>query len=166
MRTRILGAMALMAGALLTAPAGAALAQAVPPDGGVRLTTTLTGAAEVPGPGDPDGSGTATLNVNPGLRQVCWTIVVTGVEPITAAHIHLAQAITTGPVVVPLVPYTGGCTDVDRDLALAILTDPDSYYVNVHNAPHPAGAVRGQLSYGAASYGRSGLSIARELFSR
>jgi hypothetical protein len=50
-----------------------------------------------------------------------------------------------GPVVVPLNPYTGGCTDIDRDLALAIIMDPSGYYVNVHNAPYPAGALRGQL---------------------
>ncbi len=30
-------------------------------DGGRKFTTTLTGAAEVPGPGDPDGSGTQQL---------------------------------------------------------------------------------------------------------
>jgi hypothetical protein len=47
----------------------ALLATAVPAAGvgnGRRLTTSLTGAAERPGPGDPDGSGTARLRVNPG----------------------------------------------------------------------------------------------------
>jgi hypothetical protein len=34
---------------------------------------------------------------------------------------------------------------VTRELALAIITDPGSYYVNVHNQPYPAGALSGQL---------------------
>ena len=117
---------------------------------GVPFKVELTGEAEVndagePNQGDLDGSGTATLTVNPGTGEVCWTIEVAGVEPITAAHIHFAPATAPGPVVVPLNPYVGGCTDVDRDLALAIITDPSAYYVNVHNDPYPAGALRGQL---------------------
>jgi hypothetical protein len=66
-------------------------------------------------------------------------------RPNHGGDIHVAPATTTGPVVVPLNPYAGGCTDVERELALAIITSPESYYVNVHNAPYPAGALRGQL---------------------
>ena len=129
---------------------GVGAASAAADDGGRPFTTTLTGAAEVnaqgePNQGDPDGVGTATLRINPGEGQVCWTITVSGVEPITAAHIHVAPSTTTGPVVVPLNPYTGGCTSVDRALALAIIQNPEAYYVNVHNVPYPAGALRGQL---------------------
>jgi hypothetical protein len=64
---------------------------------------------------------------------VCWTIEVADVEQITAAHIHVAPSTAPGPIVVPLEPYTGGSTDIDRELAVAIITDPSSYYVNVHN---------------------------------
>jgi len=119
---------------------------------GRLFTVNLTGAAEVnaagvPNQGDPNGSGTATLSINPGTGEVCWTIEVEGIEPITAAHIHVAPSTAPGPVVVPLNPYSGGCTTVSRELALAILTDPTSYYVNVHNTPYPAGALRGQLTF-------------------
>ena len=115
--------------------------------GGVPFTVELTGEAEVI-QGDPDGSGTAHLTVNPGTGEVCWTIEVTGVEPITEAHIHKAPSNTNGPVVVPFDPWDSGCTTVSRELALDIVLHPSSYYVNVHNEefPRPLGALRGQLS--------------------
>lgn len=118
--------------------------------GGRPFSTELTGEAEVnaagvPNQGDLDGVGTAELTINPGRGEVCWSIEVSGVEPITAAHIHVAPSTTTGPVVVPLNPYTEGCTTVSRELAKAIIKDPSAYYVNVHNTPFPAGALRGQL---------------------
>jgi CHRD domain-containing protein len=125
---------------LLTALALASIAA----DGGRKFTTTLTGAAEVPGPGDPDGSGTATVTLNPGQGEVCWDITFSGVDTITAAHIHVGEVGVAGPVVVPLSP-TSGCTSADRDLIKAIIQNPEGYYVNIHNAPFPAGALRGQL---------------------
>ena len=119
-------------------------------EAGRPFSTTLTGAAEVPGPGDPDGSGTAVLTVNPGRGEICYTLTVEGVAPTFAAHIHVGTADVAGPVVVPLVPPTSGtssaCAVVERDLALAIIRTPENYYVNVHNAEYPAGALRGQLS--------------------
>ena len=130
---------ALIAGMSLAAPALAA----------TRLTTTMTGAAEVPGPGDPDGSGTAVLRLNRGRGEICYELTVSGIVPATAAHIHVAPAGVAGPVVVPLVPPTSGsssaCATVDRELIKAIAQNPENYYVNVHNAEYPAGAVRGQL---------------------
>jgi hypothetical protein len=117
---------------------------------GRKLSTTLTGAAEVPGPGDPDGSGTAQVTVNVGQRSVCYTVTVANIAAPTAAHIHEAPAGQAGPVVVPLAAPTdgssSGCATVDRELAKEILKRPSDYYVNVHNADFPAGAVRGQLS--------------------
>lgn len=118
-------------------------------DGGRPYDLALTGAAERPGPGDPDGSGTAHLTVNPGLGTVCYSVTVSDVAPITAAHIHLAPATAAGPVVIPLAPFSGdstsGCADVERDLALALISDPERYYLNVHNPIYPAGALRAQL---------------------
>ena len=122
-------------------------------DGGGRpFTITLTGAAEVPGPGDPDGSGTALLRLNPGTEQVCWEISVQNISlPASAAHIHVAPATAPGPVVVGLSApgvdgTSSGCTSADRALIKAIIQNPENYYVNVHTLPSfPAGAVRGQL---------------------
>lgn len=118
--------------------------------GGRPLSATLTGAAEVP-PGDPNGSGTAHLTLNQGQGEVCFEIEVTDITPATAAHIHAAPAGVAGPVVVPLAPpdatgVSSGCVDADKALIKAIRQHPEAYYVNVHNALFPAGAVRGQLS--------------------
>jgi hypothetical protein len=119
-------------------------------DGGRPMRTALTGAAEVPGPGDADGSGRVTLRFNPGREQVCFTLTVEDIAPATAAHVHKAPAGVAGPVFVGLNPPptdgdSSGCVHLDRDKILAILHDPSEYYVNVHNGEHPAGAVRGQL---------------------
>ena len=139
--------------AVVLASTGLALAGSAPATadfGGRPFSIQLTGAAEVnsqgvPNQGDPDGSGTAHLWINPGKSRVCWSIEVTRVDPITAAHIHIGPSTAPGPVVVPLNPYNEGCAAVTRELALALIRDPGSYYVNVHNGPYPAGALRGQL---------------------
>lgn len=120
--------------------------------GGRPLTAPLTGAAEAPGPGDPDGAGSAVITLNQGQGEVCWEISVSGITlPATAAHIHAAPAGIPGPVVVPLSApdasgFSSGCTSAHPGLIKAIRHDPAAYYVNVHNAEFPAGAVRGQLT--------------------
>lgn len=118
--------------------------------GGRPFTTELLGANERPNPGDPDGSGSAWVSLNPGTGEVCYAYSVSNVGPLLAAHIHRATADVAGPVVIPLAPTSAtggsGCVAADRDLLMAILKDPAGYYVNVHNADFPAGALRGQLS--------------------
>jgi hypothetical protein len=118
--------------------------------GGRPLGATLTGAAEAPGPGDPDGSGSVWITVNPGQQEVCYALSVSGITPAVAAHIHIGDVGVPGPIVVPLVaPADGssmGCADVTRELAMALIKDPSSYYDNDHPADFPGGAVRGQLS--------------------
>ena len=118
---------------------------------GAPRMTSLNGAEEVPGPGDPDGTGFAVIRLNVGRMRVCWDLTVTDIAPATAAHIHAAPAGVAGGIVVPLSPPTSGsssgCRDgVDPVLIQAIIDHPDRYYVNVHNVDFPAGAVRGQLS--------------------
>jgi hypothetical protein len=116
------------------------------------FVTLLTGVAEVPGPGDPNGVGIAALTLNPAQEQVCFLILVTHVAfPITAAHIHQGSIKEAGPIVVGLFSGTDedgvltGCVAADAAVIAAIRTNPTGYYVNVHNEVYPDGAVRGQL---------------------
>ena len=117
---------------------------------GRRLTATLTGAAEVPGPGDADGTGRVTLTLNAGKSQICYELAVSNIGAATAAHIHSGAADVAGPVIVMLkAPETGSskdCVALDKEKILDINKNPAKYYVNVHNADFPDGAVRGQLT--------------------
>ena len=115
-----------------------------------RLTAQLTGAAEAPGPGDADGYGSFQATLTPNAGQLCYELDVTGVEMPTAAHIHTGAAGVAGGVAVALeTPADGdsdGCVTMDASLANAINANPGGYYVNVHNAAYPNGAIRGQLT--------------------
>ena len=136
--------------AVLTLVALLAVSVATVSAGGRPFVVPMTGAEEAPVPGDPDGSGTAWFWVNPGRGEVCYVLEVEDIEPAAAAHIHIGPAGAPGPVVIPLdAPTSGtssGCAEADRSLLIDILKNPSAYYVNVHNAPFPGGAVRGQLS--------------------
>ena len=114
--------------------------------GGAPRVTTLSGAEEVPGPGDPDGSGFASIHLNVGQQRVCWEVSFSDIATPFAAHIHAAPAGSAGGVVVPLSPVESGCTSAHPGLIQDIMDFPEQYYVNVHNADFPPGAIRGQLS--------------------
>ena len=139
----------LAAGAMLLA-AGCA---AGPQNQRATLLVSMTGIQEVPGPGDPDGNGTVEIRVDPGSGQVCWNLYARAIGPATAAHIHRGGAGVAGPVVVMLTTpdATGrsqGCATVDPALAREIAYRGYEFYVNVHDAAHPTGAIRGQLRGG------------------
>ena len=149
MRRRVLFLAATLGMVALLAMGAPALGEGRP------FSTTLTGAAEVPGPGDPDASGTAFITLNQGQGEVCFDLSWAGIDgTVTAAHIHVGAATVAGPVVVPLfagaLAGTGsasGCVaGVSEELIKAIRQDPASYYVNIHSDVFPAGAVRGQLA--------------------
>lgn len=124
-------------------------------DGGRKFTTELTGEAEVdstgaPNQGDLDGTGTASVTVNPGQQRICFEITVDGIAAPTRGHIHRAPAGSNGAVVVGFFEAEAvdldGCVATTRALAIEIIQHPERFYVNVHNGEFPAGALRGQLS--------------------
>ena len=130
----------MLAALVLALPASAAGALA-------KLEANLTGEQEVPGPGDPNGRGEAEVKVY--RAKVCYTLKVQRIAPATAAHIHKGRRGEAGPVVVTLnTPDDGfstGCEEITRELSRKLREHPARYYVNVHNEPYPAGAIRGQL---------------------
>jgi hypothetical protein len=128
-------------------------------DGRRTFTTALTGSEEAPKKGDPDGRGRATVRVSADRRRVCYTISAQRADRMMAGHIHEAPRGKAGPVIVPLFakqvklpPKTSGCATKDakgKRLSSRVLRDiistPADYYVNIHNAKYPDGALRGQL---------------------
>ncbi len=143
----LLLALVLLLVAILPGTAAAATRSS---GGTTVLATVMTGAEEAPGPGDPDGFGFAVIALKPSTGQVCWFYTVRRVDPIAAAHIHVAPVGAPGPVVVPLGAsgsrsFSIGCVSADPVVVAKIVADPDAYYVNVHNAAFQGGALRGQL---------------------
>lgn len=114
------------------------------------FTSQMSGPQEVPGPGDPDATGTATVTIDPATNTVCWSYTASGISTITAAHIHVGAEGESGSPVVPFSTADGswpteGCTTAEADVVQAILSNPVGYYVNVHTDEFPQGALRGQL---------------------
>jgi hypothetical protein len=125
--------------------AGPALAQfggpPPPPNTGVPLSAKLTGGR---------GHGQITVVVDPPKGTACYLMNVSGLEGITAAHIHTGGPGETGrPVLTLDTPdegTSGGCAPVSAELAAALLGNPGGYYVNIHTRAVPPGAIRGQLA--------------------
>jgi hypothetical protein len=120
-----------------------------------RLYTVLTGAAERPGPGDPDGFGLAAIIIDDDTNELCLSMVFFNVTlPTTGLHIHLAPPNAPGPVVVPFTAPTRNvvheCVTVANEALLDdIAANPGRYYLNLHTQPlYAAGAIRGQLAGG------------------
>ena len=157
----LLGALLTAASLLAVAlPATVAQAQAR----SVVFHVPLSGDAAT----DTDGQGEAVLRFNPATNTLCYVVVVRGIgeprEPglgIGDAHIH-------GPL-----PFAGIAVDLETDFVAAgesdtfvasdcvsvnpatleaILLNPSLFYVNIHTAAFPGGAIAGPLvSPGGAS---------------
>jgi hypothetical protein len=122
------------------------LALAAASAGTKTFTTTLLGSNEVPA---AKGSGKAVITLNAGTGKVCWTYSsLKGISKVNASHIHKAPKGKSGPVVVAFFSgalKTKGCVNASKSLIRAIEKTPGAYYVNIHTAKYPAGAIRGQL---------------------
>jgi hypothetical protein len=127
---------------------------------GTTLTTQADGRQEVPAPGVKvgDDNGRAGWLVQPEGDRVWFASAWKRVGPPVAAHIHRARKGKNGPVTVPFfeakkglppgVNGLAGSVKTNEALARRIWTTPKNWYVNLHTAQFPGGAVRGQLYKG------------------
>jgi hypothetical protein len=123
--------------------------------GTVEVQAKLKGNTEVPGPGSKKGKGDVHIELKAKKKKVCFELEVARLDEVTAGHIHKGAVDVAGDVVVLLFEDTAGlagtgsyegCTKgVKKKLIKKIGKRPQNYYVNVHNAVYPAGAIRGQL---------------------
>lgn len=124
----------------------------------VFLQARLSGANEVPVPGKPavgDPKGSATGFVEVQGDKVTFAFSWKGISAPTLGHIHQGVAGVNGDVKVPLfatpmpanvTAAAGTATITDKATADGLRTNPAGFYLNLHTAEFPGGAVRGQLS--------------------
>lgn len=119
----------------------------------------LSGAAEIPGPGDTDGAGLAVVSIDGStLRYTVWA---QNIGAATSAHIHTGAAGVSGAPLVTLDHnmLSSGTVTVSADVANQIRSNPSGYYINVHTGEFPNGAIRGQLTSTAVSGGETSAYI-------
>jgi hypothetical protein len=137
MKTRMLALIGLVAA---LAVAGVATA-----GGSTKLAAQLRGANERPtAPASNRGSVEVTLKAG----KVCWEFTIAKIDgKPNAAHIHKGRPGVAGPVFIPLGTTfkRQGCAPAKASQLKALRAHPGAFYVNVHNAKHLAGAMRGQL---------------------
>jgi hypothetical protein len=112
-----------------------------------RVDLHLTGDAVVPGPG---GDGAADARLTYDGDELCLSGTTSGMGPVSGGHVHAGAAGEPGPVVVDLGIETAddgsfsGCAVVGAEGGV-VLVDPSAYFVQLHTAEHPDGAVRAQI---------------------
>jgi CHRD domain-containing protein len=106
--------------------------------------------------GDKDGYGAALLRAKTSKR-LCFRIIANRIgDKIEAAHIHKGVFGKNGDIVLLLMDGTDqtgrGCVrpknDAEKSTIKDVFKHPEDYYVNVHTAAFPDGAIRGQLTKG------------------
>jgi hypothetical protein len=141
MKTRMLALIGLAAAGV----AALALAGLAGAAGGNKLQAQLKGSNERPAAA---ATNRGRVEITLKAAKVCWEFTITKIDgKPAAAHIHKGAPGVAGPVFVPLGTTfkRQGCTSAPASKIKAIRAKPGAYYVNVHNAKHLGGAMRGQL---------------------
>ena len=139
--------------------AAAACTDDVGPTVGERFAASLSGANEIPAV-TTTATASAQFEVLNGVPGVYFTLTVTGIDSVTAAHIHgPADGTQSAGVIVPLYAGTTG-PGISGTLAqggissaigitfdsLLVLLRTGNAYVNVHTKKNPGGEIRGQVT--------------------
>lgn len=154
MSRRLVTALAALALGVSLSAAGRPSPAIALTDWEVGLRTEMTGAEVVPGPGHATVSVDFWVGVRPSIGQMVYFYTITGLSEVSAIHIHSGGVGTNGPILFSLemapdgVEIVGSRQRVDRDLLQDMADNPAGYYVDVHTAALPDGAIRGQLERG------------------
>lgn len=126
----------------------------------------MDGQQVVPPPGDPDGTGTTVVELTD-ANTICYTIKAMRIAgPGFQGHLHRAPAGEFNSAVTALLfsrlvvedpanPFADqhfkidDCVDVEPGVVDELRTNPEQYYVAIHNFMFffPNYAIRGQLGF-------------------
>jgi hypothetical protein len=141
-------AIAVLTTALATGVMFAAIASA---KGGNHLNAQLRGKNETPA-APASNRGKVEIKLMPASGKVCWEFTIAKIDGAgNAAHIHKGKPGVSGPVFIALGTKfkRQGCAAAPKAKINAVAKSPGGFYVNVHNAKHLGGAMRGQLKVDA-----------------
>ncbi len=124
----------------------------VPPTLLKSWNVLLNAKFENPAPAGRTETGTAKLELYSD-STLKYTVTVTGLatsDALTAAHIHVGNAITNGAVVLGFNPtFVNGVAtatiSLRKSLADSIINATTDFYVNVHSTQVGSGLIRGQI---------------------
>jgi CHRD domain-containing protein len=141
------GLLSIVALAMMLATGLVLAAVATAKGDGNHLNAQLRGTNEVPA-APASNRGKVEVTLKPASGKVCWEFTISKIDGKgNAAHIHRGKAGVSGPVFIALgTTYKRqGCTSAAKSKINVVAAKPGAYYVNVHNAKHLGGAMRGQL---------------------
>ena len=127
---------------------GAMLVLSVMGQGSHVLSANLYGDEVVSRDGAPDAaSGDFNGLADAGEGMLCYYLEAQGIDAVTEAHVHQGKRGKDGRAVIALHMAVDDelCEPVEAGLLERITQDPNSYYVDLHTARYPRGALRGQL---------------------
>jgi len=115
--------------------------------GNIRLTATMSGAAERPMPNASTATGAFVGVIDPTTRALSYTVTYAGLTPV-AGHLHRINLPNgNGPVEIPFAslgsPVIGTATLTTAGRVDSLLNG--YYYANLHSAAFPGGEIRGDI---------------------
>jgi hypothetical protein len=98
--------------------------------------------------GSPHGSASAVVTINASTNEFCWEFSqLSNVSSPTVARLfrNFPGAPGTGGFDLGRRYKSSGCIHMDPEVLGLITEKPEQFYLNIHNASYPSGAVRAPL---------------------